>query len=89
MKAKDDKLLTLFFENPKHWRFEELREQAKISKPQLARWLKLFEKEGLIKRFKKRGMMPFYVQDFENSRFHNAKKFFAYKNLSNQDYLII
>lgn len=81
MQSKENTLLELFFNQPKHWHFEELRATIKIGKPQLARWLKLFEKEGLIKRVKERGRMPYYQQDFNNPNFRNKKKLFAWQKL--------
>lgn len=81
MKSKENELLELFFESPKHWHFEELRKTAKISKPQLAKWLSIFKNEGIIKRIKDNNKMPYYVQNFENLKFQNQKKFFGYKKL--------
>ena len=77
MQDKQDKVLELFFNKPKHWHFEELRRKAEISKPQLAQWLKVFEKEKLIERVKPRGKMPYYVGNINNPIFRNRKKFFA------------
>ena len=48
MQDKQNKVLGLFFNKPKHWHFNELLEDAQISRPQLAQWLKVFEKENLI-----------------------------------------
>ncbi len=81
MQSKERVLLELFFNQPKYWHFEELRAIVKIGKPQLARWLKLFKKEGLIKKIKKKRKMPYYVQDYENPKFRNRKKIFAWQKL--------
>lgn len=81
MQSKENLLLELFFNQPKYWHFEELRFKVKIGKPQLARWLKLFQKEGLIQRIKEKGKMPYYQQNFDNPNFKNDKKFFAWKKL--------
>jgi len=81
MKSKEEELLDIIYNNPKHWRFEELRSKAKIGKPQLARWLKIFEKEGIIKRIKEEKKMPYYTQDYDNPKFRNRKKIFALKKL--------
>lgn len=82
MKSKEKELLELFFNSPKQWHFEELRTTVKIGKPQLARWLKLFEKQGIIKRVKVKGKMPYYTQDFESPSFKNRKKLFALEKLT-------
>ncbi len=82
MASKENNLLELFFNSSKQWHFEELRTTINIGKPQLARWLKLFEKQGIIKRIKMKGKMPYYVQDFENPSFKNRKKLFALEKLT-------
>lgn len=77
MKSKENKVLELFYNNPKHWHFEELLKAAEISRPKLARWLNIFEKEGIIKRIKEKGKMPFYTHDFQNPKFDARKKLYA------------
>jgi predicted nucleotidyltransferase len=81
MQSKETALLELFFNQSKYWHFEELRTTIKIGKPQLARWLKMFKKEGLIKRIKEKSRMPYYAQDFENPKFRSRKKLFAWQKL--------
>lgn len=81
MASKENQLLELFFNQPKYWHFEELRTTIKIGKPQLARWLKLFQKEGLIQRIKEKSKMPYYVQNFNNLNFKNRKRLFAWQKL--------
>lgn len=82
MRSKEDKALEQFFNNPKHWHFEELHRATSISKPQLSYWLKKFEKEGLIRRIKPRGEMPFYVAVEENLEYQNVKRLYALKMLT-------
>lgn len=77
MKSKENKVLELFFNSSKHWRFEEIRKQVDITRPQLSRWLKVFQNQGIIKRVKKRGNMPYYVHDFHNPKFDIRKKLYA------------
>ena len=77
MKSKEDALLELFFNSTKYWHFEELRRNVKIGKPQLARWLKKFEADGLIKRVKQKGKMPYYVQNNSDVRFRTKKRLFG------------
>jgi len=77
MLSKENDLLRLFFNSPKHWRFEEIRKQVDITKPQLSRWLKVFQKEGIIKRVKEKAKMPYYTHDFHNPRFDIRKKLYA------------
>jgi predicted nucleotidyltransferase len=82
MASKEKKILELFFNSQKHWHFEELRKLVKIGKPQLARWLKLFEKEKIIKRIKPKGKMPYYIQHTENPAFRTQKRLFALEKMS-------
>jgi len=72
MESKLDKVLELFFNTPKHWHFEELRRKASISKPQLAQWLKILEKQKYLEKIKR---------NIESSAFRNRKKLFAKQRL--------
>ena len=75
---KEDPLLELFFNEPsKHWHFEQLLEQAKISRPQAARWLKKFINEGLVQRVKEQGKMPYYTGNVESPHYQTHKRLFA------------
>lgn len=77
MVSKGNEILELFFNSSKHWHFEEILKKVKIGRPQLTRWLKIFQKEGMIKRIKKKGKMPYYVHDFHNSKFDIRKNLYA------------
>ncbi|MFH0978950.1 MAG: nucleotidyltransferase domain-containing protein [Candidatus Woesearchaeota archaeon] len=81
MRSKEDKVLELFFNYPKQWHFEELLEQAQIGRPQLAKWLIAFQKEGIIKRVKPKGRMPYYVHNFSSLTFRSKKRQFALQTL--------
>ncbi len=87
MRSKENEILELFFNTPMHWHFEEILRKVKIGRPQLTRWLKVFQKEGLIKRVKKKGKMPYYVHDFHNPKFDVRKKLFAAQKLVNSGLL--
>ena len=82
MRSKENTLLELIFNTPQHWHFEELQSKAHISPPQLMKWLKVFQKEGILKRIKERSKMPYYIQDFSNPKFGNRKKLFAMKKMT-------
>ena len=77
MRSKEDRVLELFFNSPKHWHFEDLLEKADISRPQLNRWLKQLSKENIIKRIKLKGKMPYYTGNFNNPNYKNKKRLFA------------
>ena len=82
MDSKEEPILELFYNSSKHWHFEEIRKAAKISRTQLVQWLKKFEREGIIKRVKPRGKMPYYVHNFGNLKFQNEKRLFAWKKIT-------
>ncbi len=70
------RLLKVFLDSPiESFRLRELSRFSKISPLSVMNYLKQFEKEGLIKRYKKRGV-PFYQALREN------KKFVLWKKLS-------
>ena len=79
MKSKEESVLELFYSSSKHWHFEEILRKVKISRPQLAQWLKKFGKESIIKRVKPKGKMPYYMQNFESPEFHQRKRLFTLK----------
>lgn len=82
MKSKEDAILELFYNSSKYWHFTEIMEKAEISRPQLAKWLKTFEKGGIIKRIKSKGKMPYYVHDFHNPKFSIRKRLYAQQKLA-------
>lgn len=82
MKSKEEKVLSLFYNNPKHWHFEELVSEVNISRRQLSLWLKKFQRLELILRIKKKGKMPYYIVDQNNVKFRNLKNTFAFNQLS-------
>lgn len=82
MRSKEDMVLDLFYNRPKQWRFEELLEAAGISRPQLARWLRRFEAEGMVERVKERRKHPFYRYNYEDPRFRNRKRLYGLQLLT-------
>ena len=68
------KLLKIFLFNPtEEFRLRELSRLSKISPPSVMAYLKEFEKEELIKSFKKRGV-PFYKSEIDSEKFREYKK---------------
>ena len=82
MKSKEEHVMEPFFNSPKHWHFEELRNTIRISRPQLSYWLKKLEKDRIIKRVKPRGRMPYYT-GMENPEFYNRKRLYGLQKLTN------
>ncbi len=85
---KDELVLDLFFNEPtKHWHFEEILKTVKISRPQAANWLREFMREGIVKRVKPQGKMPYYVGNYEGSAYQSRKRLFALNGLEKKGFL--
>ena len=82
MESKEEIVMELFFENPtREWHFEEVVKEAKIARSKADNWLKRFIKDGLVRRIKKDGKMPYYVSNYSSSRYKNKKRLFALNKL--------
>ena len=82
MESKEENVLSLFFNEPtKEWHFEEIVRKAGITGGKADRWLKNFIIEGLIRRIKEKGKMPYYVSKYDTPSYRNRKKLFAFKML--------
>ncbi|MBU0979284.1 MAG: nucleotidyltransferase domain-containing protein [Nanoarchaeota archaeon] len=83
MKSKEDDVLRLFFNSPtRHWHFEEILDEAGITRSKADRWLKDFSRRKLIKRVKRKGSMPYYVGNHHSSRYRNMKRIFSLNMLN-------
>src|SRR3989344_4594449 len=88
LKSKENNILSLFYEYPtKHWHFEELIKEAKISRPQLNIWLKKFIKEELIKKLEPKNKNPYYIGNYESPNYQNNKRLYALENLNKTGFL--
>ena len=82
MQSKEKKVIELFFENPtREWHFEEAVKEAKIARSKANSWLKKFIKNGLVKRVKAKGKMPYYISNYTSSEYKNKKRIFALNKL--------
>ncbi|MEK6891870.1 MAG: hypothetical protein AABX25_01670, partial [Nanoarchaeota archaeon] len=81
MRSKEDSVLELFFNSPKYWHFEELVEKSGLSRDRLNYWLKKFTSQGIIKKAKPKGEMPYYTGCYDNPEFLLKKRLFALKLL--------
>ncbi len=85
---KGELVLALFFNEPtKHWHFEEILRNTGISRPQAVFWLRRFVKEGLVKRIKVKGKMPYYVGNYENVIYQARKRLFALNEFEKKGFL--
>lgn len=82
MESKEESVIELFFDNPtREWHFEEVIKEARIARSKADNWLKKFINEGLVRRIKKEGKMPYYISNYSSSRYKNKKKAFALNQL--------
>ncbi len=82
MQSKEDIVSELFFDNPtREWHFEEITKEAGIARSKADNWLKQFVREGIIKRIKNKGKMPYYISNHQSFLYQNRKKVFALKKL--------
>ena len=85
---KRDSVLALFFNEPtKHWSFTEIVGKSMVSKPQAAQWLKRFIDEGLVRRVKVPGKMPYYLANYERPDYQMKKRVFALEQLERSGFL--
>lgn len=88
MKSKEDLILKYFFEYPlKQWHFNELKNKIKIADSKLANWLKKFQKENIIQRYKPKGEMAYYISNHLHANYKNKKKMYAIKQLDDSGLL--
>lgn len=87
MRSKEEAVLEPFFNSSKYWHFDELLKKTGISRSQLSLWLKKFVAEGVVKRVKSRGKMPYYVQNFESPDFHQRKRLFTLRRFYEAGFL--
>ena len=85
---KEEAVLELFFNEPtKHWHFENILEEAKISRPQACLWLRKLQKEKIIQRVKKRAKMPYYKSYFNTVEYKSRKRAYAMEQLWKSGFL--
>jgi hypothetical protein len=59
----------------KHWHFKELKAKTGLPDNKLAKWLKRFEQERLIKRIKEENKHPYHIGDYDSPAFQVRKRF--------------
>jgi predicted nucleotidyltransferase/biotin operon repressor len=81
-KSKENRILELFLNSSiKPWHFDELVKKTKMSRSVVLKWLDRLQKEGIIKKVKERGKMPYFVSDFENPGYKNKKRLYSLNRL--------
>ncbi len=81
--SKEEQVLSLFLENSplKHWHFEEIVHQAKVTRAVANKWLKMYLKEGLIKRVKEKSKFPYFTCGSNNLIYLTKKKIYALEKI--------
>lgn len=75
--SKEDVVLELFFNSPRHWHFEELLQKSGLSRGRLNNWLHRFLNEDIIIRVKEKRKMPYYKGNFGHPAYTNKKKLYS------------
>jgi predicted nucleotidyltransferase len=84
----NNKIQELFFNEPsKHWHFEDILKNIKISRPQAAYWLKKLIKENIIKRIKPKGKMPYFIGNSQHPHYRTTKRLYAMKKMTESGFL--
>ncbi len=88
MRSKKDKIIELFFQNPtREWHFEEIVKHAGIARSKADVWIKKSIREGLVKKVKKKGEMPYYISNYESPEYKGSKRLFAFSKLYESGFL--
>jgi len=76
--SKEENVLKLFFnESSKHWHFEDIVKASKVSRDKANKWLAAFAKEGIIRKVKIKGKMPYYMGNFNHPAYQNRKRLYT------------
>ena len=76
--SKEEQILKLILENSplKHWHCKEFVKKTDMTRALVNKWLKKYEKEGLIKHVKKKGKFPYFTAGKDNPIYKSKKKEF-------------
>ena len=81
--SKEERILNLILENSplKHWHFEEIVRTTKMARAAVNKWLRRYQKEGLIKRSKENGKFPYFTCGSNNPVYQSRKKIYMLNKL--------
>lgn len=82
-KSKEEQILKLILENSpsKHWHFEEIVKNAKMTRAAANKWLKRYKKEKLIKTVKEKKRFPYFIVGNNNPVYQSKKRIYALNKL--------
>ena len=73
MLSKRKNIEELFFNyHSSPWHFKDIKKKVNIADNKLSNWLKILEKEKIIKKIKKKNKHPYYEANFKAEEFRNA-----------------
>ena len=81
--SKEESILKLILENSplKHWHFEEMTKESKMTRAAANKWIKKYLKEGLLKREKEKGKYPYFTAGSNNSIYQSKKRIYALEKM--------
>lgn len=81
--SKEEQILKLILENSplKQWHFNDLVKKTKMTRAAVNKWLKKYQKEGLLKKIKEKGKFPYYTVGGNNPEYQSKKRFYMLNNL--------
>jgi len=81
--SKEELLLQLLLENSplKQWHFEDLLKQTKMTRASLNKWLKKYQEEKLLHKFKKKGTFPYYTSRSDNPVYQSKKRKYLFDKI--------
>ena len=81
--SKEEQVLMLILENSplKHWHFEEIVKQAKVTRAVANKWLKKYQEEGLIRKIKEKQRFPYFTAGSNNLVYQSRKRQYGIDSL--------
>lgn len=81
--SKEEQILELILGSSslKHWHFEEIVKKTNMARAAINKWLKKYQKEGLIKRIKEKGKFPYFTCGTDNPIYKAKKKLYILNKL--------
>jgi len=80
--SKEEQILEIFMNEPtKHWHFSHIVKTSGVSENIVGKWLRIFQKDKIIKRVKPKGKMPYFTGNYDDPQFKSRKKLYAMQKL--------
>jgi predicted nucleotidyltransferase len=81
--SKEDVVLELILEHSplKEWHFDEIVQEAKVSRLVANKWLSKYVSSGLLKHLKVKGRFPHFTAGKDNPVYLSMKRIFALKKI--------